>query len=371
MDTVFDSLLSLTIPGARGAYDQMGGLVHTALAGTTFSSFSRYMDNIADRMGGFVTGGSPGMYAGHPLIAASSSVASDAAGALFAALGNTESSRKPGWGLWTRGYGSTGTRRGNDIPSRYDYDLAGIIAGFDRKMGDSLLVGASMGYSHSKTTMKDLSDTGRVSGYQGALYGAYRKDPWYVGGIVAYGYNRYDTSRDISFGAIARTASASYSGHAFGAYLETGRRIVTSPLDIIPVASIEGTYLMRDGFRETGAGALNLDIDADRASSLQSSLGVRLRKQYKVPSGVVTPEVKVLWLHEFANDDCVVNAFFSGSPVSTFTVRNDRPDRNSANTGLSLTWETEKGMGLSLSYDAILSGDHTEYGGSLGVKYRW
>lgn len=96
-----------------------------------------------------------------------------------------------------------------------------------------------------------------------------------------------------------------------------------------------------------------------------------MRKQYKVPSGVVTPEVKVLWLHEFANDDCVVNAFFSGSPVSTFTVRNDRPDRNSANTGLSLTWETEKGMGLSLSYDAILSGDHTEYGGSLGVKYRW
>ncbi len=322
-------------------------------------------------MGGFVTGGSPVMYAGYPLLAARGVVASDAAGALFSALGNTGSTRKPGWGLWARGYGSMGNRRGNDVSTRYDYDLAGFVAGFDGKMGDCLLVGASMGYSHSKTTIKDLSDTGRVSGYQGSLYGAYKKDLWYVRGIMAYGYNRYDTSRDISFGAIARTASASYSGHALGAQLETGRRIVTPHVDVIPVASIEGTYLTRDGFRETGAGALNLDIDSDHASSLLSSLGVRFRKQYKAPSGSVTPEVKALWLHEFASDDYTVSAFFSGSPLSTFTVRGDRPDRNSANTGLSLTWETEKGMGLCLSYDAILSRDHTEHGGSLGMKYRW
>jgi outer membrane autotransporter protein len=311
------------------------------------------------------------MYAGYPLLAARGVVASDAAGALFSALGSTGSTRKPGWGLWARGYGSMGNRRGNDISTKYDYDLAGIVAGFDGKIGDSLLAGASVGCSHSKTTMKDLSDTGRVSGHQGSLYEAYRRGPWHVRGIMAYGYNRYDTSRDVSFGAIARTASASYSGRALGAHLETGRRIVTPHVDIIPVASIEGAYLARDSFRETGAGALDLDVDRDRASSLLSSLGVRLRKQYKAPSGTITPEVKALWLHEFATDDYTVSAIFSGSPLSTFTIRGDRPDRNSANAGLTLTWETEKGMGLCLSYDAILSGDHTEHGGSLGVKYRW
>jgi outer membrane autotransporter protein len=246
-----------------------------------------------------------------------------------------------------------------------------VIGGFDRQVADSLLVGGSLGYSNTKANMKDLSDTATVSSYQGSLYGVYNADPWYMSGIMVFGYNRYDSSRDISFGGIARRATAVYGGQTLGTQLEGGVRLRSSRMDVIPVASLTGMRLMRDSFRERDAGALNLDVDGDRTSSLQSSLGMRIRKEFKVASGTVTPEIRGSWLHEFSNEDYLLSGSVVGYPASTFTVRGDKPYRDSVNTGFSLTWETTQGMDLYLSYDAILSGDHTGQGGSLGIRYMW
>jgi len=373
MGTVITNLNSLGASGARGAYDQMGGLVHTALTGAALSSFNGYLNVMSARMGGFISGGPRGAFAGQPLMLASrADTGSDAGNSLLAALGNaTRSGNTPAWGFWAQGYGSLGERRGNDISSRYDYDMAGFTAGFDRVITPFVLLGASLGYSYTKTDMKDLSDSATVSSYQGSLYGIYRTDPFYLSGIAAYGYNRYDTKRDITFGALTRRANANYAGQTFGGYLEGGYRIITSPIDIIPLASLTGTYLMRDSFRERDAGALALDADSDHASSLVGSLGLRLTKDYRVPSGTVTPEIRVKWDHEFMNDDYALNASFAGYPASAFTVKGDRPHRDSLGAGFGLTWQAKESVYLHLAYYGSFSGDSTQHAGTLGMCYRW
>jgi len=372
MDTVIDNLLSLSASGARGAYDQMGGLVHTTLPGATFSSFNRYINTMTGRMVGFITGAPSSMFAGQPVMLASrADMGSDAGNALLTSLARAGKKDAPSWGLWVQGYGSTGDRRGSDISSRYDYNMAGAIVGFDRKITTSLLLGASLGYSHTTVDMKDLSDTATVSGYQGSLYGIYKSGPWYVSSAAAYGYNRYDTRRDISFGSITRRANAAYSGHTLGGYLEGGIRVTTVHLDIIPTASLTGNYLTRDGFRESDAGALNLDADGEHASSLVGSLGVRLTKSYTAASGTVTPEVRIRWNHEFMNDDYTLNGSFTGYPLSAFTVRGDRPDRDSASLGMGITWQAKENLYFNLSYDGSFSTDQTQHGGTMGIRYRW
>jgi outer membrane autotransporter protein len=199
----------------------------------------------------------------------------------------------------------------------------------------------------------------------------YDADPWYAGSIITYGYNRFDTSRDISFGGITRTANAVYAGHTLGGHVEGGVKLRSCCLDVIPVASLTGIRFTRDGFRERDAGSLSLDADSSTASSLVGSLGLKLRKEYKMASGMMVPEVKAAWLHEFVSDDYLLSAAFAGYPASTFTVRGDRPLRDSINTGLLLTWEIPKHMSLYLSYDAVLSGDQSGQLGSVGIRYRW
>ncbi|HOW53339.1 MAG TPA: autotransporter domain-containing protein [Syntrophorhabdaceae bacterium] len=373
MAGVMTTLFGFSAPSARGAFDQMGGLSHTALTGATFSSFSQYMGVMSGRMGGFISGGPRSSFANRPVMLASrTDTGSDAGNTLMAALSNAAGRTGTSRGLWAEGYGSLGQRRGNDISSRYDSDMAGFSAGFDRVVAPSLLVGASLGYSHTKVDMKDLSDSATVSSYQGSLYGIYKMNPFYVSGIAACGYNRYDTRRDIAFGTVSRRAKASYAGQTLGGYLEGGYRLTTSPVDIIPLASLTGIYLMRDGFTERDAGALSLSADSDHTSSLVGSLGMRLTKDYKISSSdTLTPELKVAWDHEFANGDYALDASFAGYPTSTFTVRGDRPNRDSLGAGFRLTWQTKEDICLHFTYDGSFSGDNTQHAGTLGIQYRW
>jgi outer membrane autotransporter protein len=374
MADVINAVYGLSAPGARGAYDQMGGLSHVSLTGATFSSFNRYMDILSSRMGGLGSPGYRSSSAGQPpMLASRTGGIADVGTTLISALQATaaQNTTTPSFGLWVKGYGSLGERRGGDTSSRYDYDMAGIAAGFDRRIGQSVLLGMSLGYVHTNTDMKDLSDDGTISSYQGSLYGSFTKGPFYLNGIAAYGYNRYDTRRDISFGTITRRATARYDGETAGGSLEGGYRIVTDPIDIIPFASLRGVYLTRDGFRERNAAALALDADGDNASSLMSSLGMRFTKDYKVSSGTLTPEVSLKWDHEFINDDYVLNASFAGYPASTFTVKGDRPDRDSLGAGLALTYQTAANVYFCLAYDGAFSGDTTEHAGTAGIRYRW
>ncbi|MBA4418491.1 MAG: hypothetical protein C0392_11380 [Syntrophus sp. (in: bacteria)] len=369
MRTIINNINSMNAQGARNAYNQVGGLSHTTLPGAALSSFNQYMGSLTGRMGGFATGGPTFTYTGRTMFASRSDVASDVGNALLAL--NNMNGKPATWGFWTRGYGNLGERRGNDVSSRYDYNTGGIIVGFDRKISNTLLLGASVGYSRTRVNMKDLSDNGTVSSYQGSLYGTYLNSPWYVNGILSYGYNRYKTSRDISFGSIMTTANADYAGQTVAAYTEVGYLFKIHTISIIPMASFQAGYLTQNSYTERDAGALNLAVDRNHTSSLLSSLGVKIRKDFATGAGTLTPEVRAKWLHEFSNDDYILNSAFAGAPASTFTVQGDKPNRDSIALGFGLTCVTKKSLSLFLAYDAIISGDHTEHGGSLGMRYRW
>jgi outer membrane autotransporter protein len=150
-----------------------------------------------------------------------------------------------------------------------------------------------------------------------------------------------------------------------------GYQIKTEPVNIIPPAAVQAGSLWRNACTESDAGALNLNAESDRTSSLIGSLGEKLRKEYKTKSGTIIPEIRVRWLHEFVNNDYTLNASFADDPVSTFSVRGDRAHCDSAAIGFGLSWEIDKSFSFALAYDAILSGDHMEHGGTAGIRYKW
>ena len=137
------------------------------------------------------------------------------------------------------------------------------------------------------------------------------------------------------------------------------------------MASIQAGSLRRNAFTEKHAGALDLSADSNRTSSFIGSLGVKLRKEHRIQNGSITPEIRVRWLHEFADNDYTLNASFTGYPVSTFSVRGDKARRDSAAVGAGLNWEIGKSFGFALAYDATFTGDRTEHGGTAGIRYRW
>jgi uncharacterized protein with beta-barrel porin domain len=71
--------------------------------------------------------------------------------------------------------------------------------------------------------MRELSETSRITGAQGSLYGSYKRDAWYADLLGVYGQNSYETTRRIAFGEVARTAKAKYAGDSLTGYAEAGR----------------------------------------------------------------------------------------------------------------------------------------------------
>lgn len=153
--------------------------------------------------------------------------------------------------------------------------------------------------------------------------------------------------------------------------MEGGYQFKTKVVNIIPLASIQAGTLWRSAFTESDAGALDLAVDSDRNTSFIGSLGLKLKKEYRIQNSSIIPEIRCKWLHEFANSDYILNASFTGYPASTFSVRGDQARRDSAAVGAGLSWEIDKSFALALTYDAVLSGDRTEHGGTVGLRFRW
>ncbi|HPO37149.1 MAG TPA: autotransporter domain-containing protein [Kiritimatiellia bacterium] len=358
MSTVMIGLLGLSDAGARSAYDQTGGLTHVALAEASTFAFQQYLTVLSDRLRGFGQG-SPA-FAGLTMLAALDNTASDAS--RISASGQ---------GFWMKAHGNTGSRNGNDISSKYGYLTGGMVLGYDRQIGQKGSAGVSAGYTAADVSMDGLDDSARVSVYQAAVYGGYQGAPWYVNGVLAYGYNRYDTTRRIIFGGIDRSADATYTGHTVSGYAEAGYNLDVKTIRIIPLASLAAGYLKRNGFTESGAGALNLDVDQEESRSFASSLGVRVKKDFTTVYGAVTPEASLRWQHEFLDADYSIDAAFSGYASSSFLVQTDAAARDSAVVALGVAWAIRDSLGLAANYTATISGDRSQHAATIGLKYMW
>lgn len=356
---------------AQVALDQLGGLSHTAFTGISFSSFNQYLNSLASRMGSLATGGPSTAYNGRILLASRNDTMTDAGNTLLTLSSLRDDNDSTSGGFWLKGYGNLGEMNGENRSSKYHYNTGGIAGGFDKKMSHNLLAGFSAGYSRTQVNLNDLSENATVSSYQGSVYGTYLAGPWYLNGILGYGYNLSATARNIAFGGIARRATADYAGHALAAFVEAGYVMTVKTASIIPLASFQAGTLLRDGFTENDAGAFNLTVDRDRTSSYLSALGIKASKTFALQTAVLTPEVRVRWLHEFSNDDYLINASFAGAPASTFSVRGEKPGRDTIDLGFGLTCLVRKDVHLFLAYDANLAANFFEQGGSFGIRYRW
>jgi len=360
MTTVMNSLLNLSASSAGYAYAQTGGFTHMAVTEASFFAFNRYLGIISDRIESSFIVDTASSFAGK---------------SLWASLGNTATDANPftpkNKSLWMKLYGSTGDRKGNDMSSKYGYSALGIIFGYDQKIHDSLLLGICTGYSAAGINMDEMNETGKISGYQASLYMSYLPAPWYINGVVAYGYSLYDTSRKITFDNINRTASADYTGHAITGYVDAGYNLPIKSVCITPFASLQASYLTHNGFMEKGAGDLNLNVGTEHTKSLLNSLGVGVKKGYSTTFGVITPELKIRWLHEFADNDYSSNASFIRYPASSFTVKTDAAPRDSAAISLGMAWTIRDNLDIALTYESTTSGDRMQNAGSLWLRYIW
>jgi outer membrane autotransporter protein len=249
--------------------------------------------------------------------------------------------------------------------------MGGMLLGAEKYFDDAGRIGFYGGYQGTSLQLNGLTQNGRING--GMLGGYFYNDDGfnYYTAVTGLQFNGYDSTRSIQFDGINEQAQGNFSGWQGYAYAERGVSFRRANATLQPYAALQYIYLRQNGYTETGAGVLNLDVGGIDANSLRSLVGSRLQYDRGWRGGRLLPEVRALWLHEFLDTDSVVNSFFAPIGGGSFAIQGLNLGRDWAILGGGVRYDLASGWQLYGNYDAQVNTRQVFHVGSGGLQYAW
>jgi outer membrane autotransporter protein len=276
------------------------------------------------------------------------------------------------YGAWVKLLGQYAEQdERHDIDGFHD-NVWGIAIGGDLMISEQALMGLALSYSHLNAENVNIRASTNAKSYQATLYGDYEFIcPWYVNWLAAAAYNDYDAQRTIEFLNVTLHPESDFHGWQWGAKAEVGYDHVEGPAHLIPLVSLYYSHLDVDGYTETGAGTANQTVDENDFDLLQGGIGIRFAYDCPFDIDVIQPEFHAMAFYNFVNDRFETTSEFTGAGPS-FTTAGARPPRGSYNLGVSLaTFNTDRGMVFSASYDFYFKEDYESHAGFVRMRYEW
>lgn len=281
-------------------------------------------------------------------------------------------------GLFVNGVGSFGSVDSTPREAGFDYHSVGMTAGADYRFTDTLIAGAAFSYLNSEADI--VSHLGEVTsnGYGLSLYGTYYVGAFYFDLLGGFTYRSYDSTRNIVYGptpgftgtAVDRTATGDTSGWQYTFNGGTGYDFQVAGSTLTPYFRVEYLHLAINGYTESGAAGLNLQVQSQTVESLLTILGGRVAHAFSTSFGVLVPQIHLEWRHESLNDARSIKAQFANDPFNqVFKAATDNPDRDYFAVGAGITSQFRKGMAAFLDFEAVVGlANVTSYNFTAGMR---
>ena len=207
--------------------------------------------------------------------------------------GSSSCQSSPYSGLRVKGFGNFGDQGAQGAFSGYTSTVLGAMVGFDEAIADDTRAGLGIGYAHSRIDGKGIgNNTTGFNTERITAYVTHEDGTWFADGDISYGANSYSGQRQIIFTGLNRTAIAKYSGSDATSFVTAGRHFLADDYTITPLASLQATHLGINGYTETGAGDIDLQVASQNYNFLESGLGVNVAQNYDLDDGrELLPEV--------------------------------------------------------------------------------
>jgi outer membrane autotransporter protein len=270
-----------------------------------------------------------------------------------------------GFGAFLNVKGGFGDRDTTGEELGFDYYNTGATLGMDYRFSENFFAGIAGGYTYSD---RDFSRSGgniESDTASGWLFLGFQEQGFYLDGLYGFSYHWIDTERDIVIPigaapsglamAANRTAKGDTEATEHQLAANAGYVFEFGGLGLGPIAGIEWITLDVDDFDESGAGGLALSYEDDDLDSLITTLGAEASYDLSTDFGVLTPQVRAAWAHQFDDDSRDITAQYRFDPTNTrFFVRTRSPDRDYVDLGLSVAAQLPGGLSMFLAYDTIL-----------------
>ena len=271
--------------------------------------------------------------------------------------------------FWGRLIGVQGDNRGRGIVGGSDFTVTGGIGGVDYVFTERFIAGVAAQWTNTDVDFKHRIDTAGVQSFEIGGYFSYGDVDFCINGNASIVFHDFDTYRFV-FGDLAHGA---YDGRTVSAYVEAGTVFEFGVFRLEPLAAVSFAALETDGYTETGtAGGNLLIVRGAEHESLRSYVGARFAYPFSLESGrKIVPEARVMWAHEFLDDQSRFVATLTSIPNNPFTVRGQEFARDGLLGGVGLNLPLSARATIYVDYDVFLSRDQVIQSASLGARVSW
>ena len=276
------------------------------------------------------------------------------------------------WSSFVDGNGVFANASSTGSTQNYRSQSGGVSTGAAYSWNDAFATGVYVGYQGLQAEY----DSGRTidNAVRFGVFGTYDIEDFYFNALVGGAYHGYTVNRYINFGGLNRTATGRPGAGEFDLALGTGYDFDIGNFSWGPFTTLQYTYIGVQGFTETGAGALNLDVDPYNSSSLLYTLGAQAAYNWKVSDKVIiTPTAFAGWQHEFLQNGYGINSTFAtGGPAAPFNYNTSSPARDNFYGGVGVTVGVGESWQATFIYSASAANqDNSSQNLYLGLGYKF
>lgn len=286
-----------------------------------------------------------------------------------AAVGSADTGARPTpmprHGVWTKMGSYQAKLQDSGATPGYKSRSGLYTIGVDKELDDGTTVGVAFTHSDSDINANNASSSGsRIRGYQGSVYATRDYGAFHLDGVLAYAYQNTHGERIDALS----NARSRYSSDVMSARVTIGKTLPTGyrRINVTPFASLQVDRLSREGYDETGTGAVH--VDRNSVTRTRSGLGARVYGDMNIGNQRIKPSLHMQWLHDYSGTQ--VDSTGSGiGGGGTFTATGIKRPGNMANMGMQVLVPLARRMALTLGYNLYSGGGYRAQGYDLTWQY--
>ncbi|MDP0521595.1 autotransporter domain-containing protein [Serratia marcescens] len=341
---LYNSLLLLSAPEAREAFNQLSGEVYPSMQSNLIAGSTQLFNVLNQRMLRLFDNDSLPV---PPL-----------------AMSLVQPAQAQNSGVWGQTFSSWGRNSGNGNVGKLDGNTTGFLLGADRKLADhNVRIGGYFGYSRGDYDVDSRRSNADTDNYHLGLYAAGQQDAFSLRGALGYTWHKIEGKRNVDFSGFSDRLKSDYDANSLLAFTEAGYRFGQPEMNVEPFINLSYIRLHTDSFQESG-GAAALSVRNETMNTFYSTLGVR--GVTELPKNV-SLYGSLGWQHAYGDKNTSSRMAFAGSDA--FVTQGQAVDDNVMVGDIGVSVKLSRAATLDVGYQGQFGADTRV--NSVNANLRW
>ncbi|ASM13308.1 MULTISPECIES: autotransporter domain-containing protein [Serratia] len=341
---LYNSLLLLSAPEAREAFNQLSGEVYPSMQSNLIAGSTQLFNVLNQRMLRLFDNDSLPV---PPL-----------------AMSLVQPAQAQNSGVWGQTFSSWGRNSGNGNVGKLDGNTTGFLLGADRKLADyNVRIGGYFGYSRGDYDVDSRRSKADTDNYHLGLYAAGQQDAFSLRGALGYTWHKIEGKRNVDFSGFSDRLKSDYDANSLLAFTEAGYRFGQPEMNVEPFINLSYIRLHTDSFQESG-GAAALSVRNETMDTFYSTLGVRGVTELL---NNVSLYGSLGWQHAYGDKNTSSRMAFAGSDA--FVTQGQAVDDNVMVGDIGVSVKLSRAATLDVGYQGQFGADTRV--NSVNANLRW